>query len=121
LGERAGRVHWVAADITQWTPPQPFDLWHDRAVFHFLTEPADRRAYVAALAKGVRGGGQAIIGTFALDGPERCSGLPVRRYDASGLVAELGPQFRLLATLGEDHQTPSGKVQKFQFCRLARL
>jgi len=121
LGPRADQVEWVAADVTRWAASRPFDLWHDRAVFHFLTEAPDRHAYLAAMASGVRSGGQAIIGTFALDGPEKCSGLPVRRYDANGLVAELAPHFRLIETLTEDHHTPGGKVQKFQFCRLARV
>lgn len=121
LGARAEAVGWHAADITEWTPPRHFDLWHDRAVFHFLTEATDRKAYVATMAAAVRVGGQAIIGTFALDGPERCSGMPIRRYDADSLMAEFGQDYRLVETQTEDHVTPGGTVQKFQFCRLRRL
>lgn len=118
LGEQAKQVSWVAADITRWQPERRYDLWHDRAVFHFLTDPADRAAYRAVLARALRPGGQAIIGTFAADGPERCSGLPVCRYDAAALAAEFGPSFRLEEALTHEHATPSGKVQKFQFVRL---
>ncbi len=121
LGHRADGVQWVAADITAWMPPAPFDVWHDRAVFHFLTEAADRAAYRAALEAGVRPGGRAIIGTFAPDGPEKCSGLPVVRYSPEGLAAELGAGFRLIDSLTEAHHTPAGAVQHFQFSVFARL
>ncbi len=121
LGERAGLISWVAADVTRWTPTARFDLWHDRAVFHFLLDAGDRRAYADTLAAALGAGAQAIIGTFATDGPERCSGLPVRRYEAAALAAEFAPRFRLLDTLDEEHRTPGGKIQKFQFCRLLRL
>jgi len=121
LGGRAGMVEWVVADVTKWAPASPFDIWHDRAVFHFLTEASDRETYAATMSAAVREGGQAIIGTFAADGPERCSGLPIRRYDAAALAAAFAPDFRLAETLTEDHLTPGGKVQKFQFCRLLRV
>jgi SAM-dependent methyltransferase len=120
LGERAARVEWIAADVTRWRPPRTFDVWHDRAAFHFLVDPADRAAYREALAAAVPAGGHVIIGTFALDGPERCSDLPVVRYDATSLQAELGAAYRLVETLAEDHRTPSGKVQRFQFSRFER-
>ncbi|CAA7617088.1 trans-aconitate 2-methyltransferase [Magnetospirillum sp. SS-4] len=120
LGDRAALVEWLIADVTGWTPPSRFDLWHDRAVFHFLTEAADRAAYAAAMAAAVPTGGHAVIGTFALDGPERCSGLTIRRYDADGLAAEFAPHFEMLAAMTEDHPTPAGKIQRFQFCRLRR-
>ncbi|MDO8604949.1 MAG: class I SAM-dependent methyltransferase [Phaeospirillum sp.] len=120
LGERGAQVEWQVADVTNWTPPARFDLWHDRAVFHFLTDPADRVAYAAAMAAAVPKGGQAIVGTFALDGPERCSGLLIRRYDADGLAAEFSRHFEPVAAMAEDHLTPAGKVQRFQFCRLRR-
>lgn len=120
LGESAAQVEWLVADVTGWTPPIHFDLWHDRAVFHFLIDPADRAAYATAMAAAVPKGGQAIIGTFALDGPERCSGLPIRRYDADGLAAEFARHFESIAAMTEDHLTPAGKVQRFQFCRLRR-
>ena len=121
IGDRATGVKWLAADVTQWMLPARFDLWHDRVVFHFLTEPAARVAYSAAMAGAVRNGGHAIIGTFAPDGPERCSGLPICRYDADGLAAKFAAQFQLVGTLSEDHVTPAGKVQRFMFCRLRRL
>lgn len=121
LGERATQVEWLVADVTGWTPPARFDLWHDRAVFHFLTDPTDRVAYAAAMAAAVPKGGQAIVGTFALDGPERCSGLPIRRYDGDSLAAEFSRYFEPVAAMAEDHLTPAGKVQSFQFCRLRRV
>jgi len=120
LGQRAEGVAWVVADITGWAPPASFDLWHDRAVFHFLTDPADRAAYAAVMAATVPGGGQAIIATFAPDGPERCSGLPVCRYDAQGLAAQFALPFELVNERTEDHRTPAGKIQHFQFVRLRR-
>ena len=92
-------------------------LWHDRAAFHFLTEENDRQAYVSRLMTALRHGGQVIIGTFSLDGPQRCSGLPVMRYDVAGLAAVLGPRFRLLASRVEEHRTPWGASQIFQFSR----
>ena len=98
LGDRAAAVAWVGADIAAWTPAATFDVWHDRAVFHFLTEPQDRHACLARVAQALRVGGHLIIGTFALDGPTRCSGLPVQRYDAAPLQAALGPRFALQAT-----------------------
>ena len=92
-----------------------FDLWHDRAVFHFLTEATDRAAYVDLLARTIPAGGHAIIATFAMDGPEKCSGLPVRRYDGESLAAELGPRFEFLKSVTERHQTPWGSPQSFQY------
>lgn len=121
LGSRAERVQWFVADVTRWRPISVFDIWHDRAVFHFLVNAKDRKAYAAVMAAAVRAGGQAIVGTFALDGPERCSGLPVCRYDAKGLEAEFVPCFRTVETFSEDHITPAGKTQKFLFCRMSRI
>jgi SAM-dependent methyltransferase len=121
LGPRASEAGWVAADVTSWQPPDRFDVWHDRAVFHFLTDEADRRAYAAAMAAALPPGGHAIIGTFALDGPERCSGLPVRRYEPKTLAAEFAAAFVLESEQAEEHVTPGGKVQKFQFSVLRRL
>lgn len=120
LGERARSVTWITADIARWAPPTKFDIWHDRAVFHFLVKPEDREAYRETLAAALDRGGQAIMGTFASDGPERCSGLPVARYEPETLAAELGPRFRLVESAHEDHLTPSGKVQRFQFSRFVR-
>lgn len=121
LGVAAARVNWVAADVTTWRPNAACDLWHDRAVFHFLTEADDRRKYRETLAAALAPGGQAIIATFAADGPEKCSGLPVMRYDAPALAAELGAAFVLEESLRHEHTTPAGKVQPFTFCRLRRL
>jgi SAM-dependent methyltransferase len=121
IGSRAERIKWVAADVTTWMPSEPYDVWHDRAAFHFLTEDGDRQAYVARLKAALREGGQAIIGTFAPNGPERCSGLPVKRYDAASLSAVLGPHFRLLADQIEQHRTPSDAPQTFQFSRFSLI
>lgn len=120
IGDRAGEVEWVAADVTNWQPTHGFDIWHDRAAFHFLIDPADRSAYVARLRQAVRPGGHVIIGTFALDGPEKCSGLPVNRYDAASLAGELGEGFELADSLRQDHATPWNSTQHFQFCIFRR-
>lgn len=121
LGDRAVRVGWVTSDVAEWTPDASFDVWHDRAVFHFMVAPQDRKAYIATLRRALRPGGHAIIGTFAPDGPERCSGLPVQRYDPDPLAAELGTDFRLVDSVREEHVTPGGKVQHFQFSRFVRV
>jgi len=120
LGPRAAQVKWIAADVTEWGPPQKYHLWHDRAAFHFLTAQSDRNAYVERLTRALDSGGQVIIGTFALDGPERCSGLPVVRYDAEALKHTLGETFALEETLAYSHQTPGGSTQKFQFSRFRK-
>ena len=121
LGERAGMVNWIVADVTRWKPARSYDLWHDRAAFHFLTEASDRAAYIDRLTKAVQPGGHAIIGTFALDGPERCSGLPVVRYDAAQLSATLTPSFALVDMRRHDHKTPWGAIQHFQFSVFRRV
>ena len=115
LGRRASEVQWIAADVTEWNPSRRFDLWHDRAAFHFLVDPEDRAAYIARLKLALRVGGHAIIATFAPDGPEKCSGLPVHRYDAEGLARELGETFVLVESLRHDHSTPGNATQRFQF------
>lgn len=116
LGERAAPVRWIEADVTRAElPPRAFDVWHDRAAFHFLTDPADRQAYVGVLRHALRPGGHVIIATFAEDGPERCSGLPVQRYSPSQLHAQVGEDFRLLTSEREEHRTPGGAVQRFQY------
>jgi 2-polyprenyl-3-methyl-5-hydroxy-6-metoxy-1,4-benzoquinol methylase len=120
MGEPAETVKWIVADVTQWKPARHYDLWHDRAAFHFLTEAPDRTAYVECLASALRPGGHAIIGTFAMDGPERCSGLPVVRYDAARLAAALGPAFTLVEMRRDDHKTPWGTIQHFQFSVVKR-
>ena len=120
LGEKARAVHWIVADITAWKPARRWRLWHDRAMLHFLTEAKDRAAYRKVLLEALEPGGTAIMATFALDGPERCSGLPVVRYSGVTLAAELGGEFRLLETVSEEHRTPGGAIQRFQFSRLQR-
>ncbi len=120
LGERAGRVRWVAADLLTWQPERQYDIWHDRAVFHFLTDAADRRRYVEVLKRALKPGGHVIIATFAPDGPEKCSGLPVMRHSPESIAAELGDGFELLEMADEHHVTPAGKVQHFNYARLKR-
>lgn len=117
LGQRGDDVSWLVGDITRVElPPHAYDVWHDRAVFHFLTAPAEREAYVQAVLRAVKPGGHVIVATFAEDGPEKCSGLPVMRYSADGLHAEFGAPFTLLQQEREEHQTPFGTVQKFIYC-----
>jgi SAM-dependent methyltransferase len=117
LGASADRVEWLVADITNADlPPNTYDVWHDRAVFHFLTAAADRAAYVDNVKKSVKPGGHIIIGTFGLEGPTKCSGLDVKRYDADSLHAEFGKRFRLIESISELHQTPSGSMQQFLYC-----
>lgn len=120
LGDRAGRVEWLQADITEFVAPHPFRLWHDRAVFHFLTDPADQHRYVHNLDAALVPGGHLIMATFAVGGPEKCSGLPIVQYDAERLCAVLGPKFVLEDTFAEVHHTPSGADQNFAFFRLRK-
>jgi SAM-dependent methyltransferase len=115
LGRDAAHVHWVVADVTTWEPLKTYEIWHDRAAFHFLTEERDRSAYVARLARALKAGGYAIIATFAIDGPERCSGLPAVRYDPASLGKTLGRGFELVDTRRHTHATPWGTEQLFQF------
>ncbi|MEO5759175.1 MAG: class I SAM-dependent methyltransferase [Mesorhizobium sp.] len=121
LGKQAAQVHWLVADATSWEPTETYDIWHDRAAFHFLTEEHDRIAYVTRLKRAVRAGGHTIIGTFALDGPEQCSGLPVVRYDAASLSQTLGKSFELVDTRPQAHVTPWGSTQSFQFSVFRRV
>jgi 2-polyprenyl-3-methyl-5-hydroxy-6-metoxy-1,4-benzoquinol methylase len=117
LGERGAAVRWVEANITAaWLPIHAYDIWHDRAVFHFLTDAAARQAYVDAVLRAVKPGGHVIVATFDEDGPTQCSGLPVMRYSADALHAEFGVPFTLLAHEKEEHHTPFGTVQKFVYC-----
>jgi 2-polyprenyl-3-methyl-5-hydroxy-6-metoxy-1,4-benzoquinol methylase len=121
LGDRAALVEWVRADVTTVTLREAsFEVWHDRAVFHFLTAQAERQAYVRALEHSVKPHGWVVIGTFALTGPSRCSGLDVVRYDASGLQRALGGRFLLSAAAEQTHVTPDGRQQRFTMCRLQR-
>jgi 2-polyprenyl-3-methyl-5-hydroxy-6-metoxy-1,4-benzoquinol methylase len=117
LSKVADRVNWLVADITTADlPSQQYDVWHDRAVFHFLTLPAQRAAYVRQVLDAVKHGGHVIIATFGLDGPEKCSGLEIVRYDAGSLQAEFGDRFQLLETSTELHETPFQTTQQFLYC-----
>ena len=120
-GEAAAVPVWIEADVTQDWALKPMDIWHDRAVFHFLTTPEDRARYVAHLRAVLKRDGTAIIATFAPDGPEKCSGLPVARYSSEQLAEELGPDFALVEARGHVHVTPWGAQQAFQYSRLSRV
>jgi SAM-dependent methyltransferase len=121
LGEAARVPTWIAADVTGVWSLKPMDIWHDRAVFHFLTEREDRARYLRHLAETLKRDGAVIIATFAPDGPEKCSGLPVVRYSPETLAAELGEGFTLVQSLRHRHVTPWGTVQPFQYSRFARV
>lgn len=108
-------VEWVVGNVLTWVPPWRFDVWHDRAAFHFLTGAADQEAYLRVMDRALRPGGHAIIGTFALDGPASCSGLPVARYDAALLSRRLGDGYRLVKSVHHEHHTPWGSGQRFHF------
>jgi len=117
LGARADDVQWLVADITQVTlPERRYDVWHDRAVFHFLLKPEQRAAYVRQVARAMRPGGSVIVATFGPEGPTKCSGLEIVRYDAEGLHDEFGPAFRLVESAIELHETPFGTTQQFVYC-----
>lgn len=117
LGNASERVHWLVADITKAELTQSaYDVWHDRAVFHFLTAPNDRVAYVRQAAHAVKLGGHVIVSTFGPEGPTKCSGLNVVRYDAESLHREFGVHFRLLESTKELHHTPLGTIQQFLYC-----
>lgn len=121
LGNKAREITWLEADITRFKPSRSFQLWHDRAVFHFLTAPSERRAYTEALRTGLALGGHLILATFAKDGPPQCSGLPVTRYDAASLRAELGPGFELIDQRHETHFTPWKSDQRFHWFLLKKI
>jgi SAM-dependent methyltransferase len=117
LGPAADRVHWLVGDILEVDlAAKAYDLWHDRAVFHFLTDPASRAAYVRQVARAVKPGGHVIVSTFGPEGPTKCSGLEVMRYDAGSLHGEFGARFRLIESSKELHQTPRGTNQQFLYC-----
>ncbi|TCI07358.1 class I SAM-dependent methyltransferase [Dyella soli] len=121
LGDKADAVTWLEADITKvQLADSTYDLWHDRAVFHFLISPEDRNAYVRTVERSVKPGGAVIIATFAEDGPEKCSGLPVMRYSTERLHDEFGVSFALVEHATEEHQTPSGAMQSFVYCLLRK-
>lgn len=114
------RIQWRVADVLDNPDLPAVDLWHDRAVFHFLTTPEERSTYAALAARTVTPGGHLIVGTFALDGPQKCSGLPVQRYDAATLAAQFAPAFRLIHEDRELHTTPAGAAQPFTYAVLQR-
>lgn len=116
------QIRWVVADVCgpSWPVEELVDVWHDRAVFHFLAAPEDRRRYVARASRSVRSGGHAVIATFALDGPEQCSGLPVQRYDAAALASAFAPEFTLVESQREVHTTPWNSQQAFVYVVLRR-
>jgi SAM-dependent methyltransferase len=122
LGSIAGQVTWVESDITVVDLPEHrYDVWHDRAVFHFLTEPSQRDAYTRLMTRTLRQGGRVVIATFGPLGPNRCSGLDVRRYDVQLLSDEFGPGFELVTSTHEDHLTPAGSSQQFLYCSFRKL
>jgi 2-polyprenyl-3-methyl-5-hydroxy-6-metoxy-1,4-benzoquinol methylase len=113
----AKQIRWLVADVTEASlPPNTYDIWHDRAVFHFLAEPDQRRAYVRQLVSSLKPSGHAVIATFGPHGPERCSGLPTQRYNAKSLQRELGPDFQISRSSLIDHHTPFGTTQQFLYC-----
>lgn len=117
LGAHAGSIQWLQADIlAARLPAHAYDVWHDRAVFHFLTSKDERRAYAQKVLQSVKPGGLVIIATFAEDGPTQCSGLPVMRYSANELHSEFGESFQLLGHEKQSHHTPTGNEQKFVYC-----
>ena len=120
LAERASAVSFVEADVRSWAPPRQWHVWHDRAVFHFLVDPHDQARYVTTAGRAIASGGVAVIGCFAPDGPEQCSGLPTARYDAEALAERFGDAFRLERSLREVHTTPEGTEQAFTWAVLRR-
>ncbi|MBA2718159.1 MAG: class I SAM-dependent methyltransferase [Chloroflexi bacterium] len=121
LGERADRIEWIVADLAAQTDIGRFDIWHDRAAFHFLLEPESRKRYVDLATRTLPVGGVAIVATFAEDGPERCSGMPVQRYEPEDLALAWGPSFHLRGSRRHLHHTPAGVPQQFQYSILERV
>jgi len=120
LGEAAGGIDWIVADLLAWKPARRYALWHDRAVFHFLTDPADRDRYRRVLDAALDEGGHVVIGTFASDGPRQCSGLPTAGYDPDALAGQF-PNLRVVRQLREEHRTPWNAVQPFTWLLLTRI
>jgi ubiquinone/menaquinone biosynthesis C-methylase UbiE len=121
LADRGEKVAWLVGDVRHLRLPQQVDVWHDRAVFHFLTEEADRQAYLDAVRGALRVGGHVVMATFGPGGPDRCSGLPVERYDAAKLSESFGSEFELVRSFQQQHVTPAGAVQEFTYAVLRRL
>ncbi len=120
LGDSGQYIEWIEVDITEFSPPDQFSLWHDRAVFHFLTDSSDRRKYADILKQALRPGGHLIIAAFAIGGPKKCSGLEIVQYNSSKLMSELGEGFELIEETEEIHVTPSNQEQKFMYFRCTR-
>lgn len=121
LGSRAGAVKWIETDIAEFESLEKYDLWHDRAVFHFLTSEDDRKKYVQNMDKALNTGGHVIIAAFSIDGPLKCSGLDVKRYSPERLNNELGNSFEFVKSVDERHMTPAGKEQKFTYCYFRKV
>jgi 2-polyprenyl-3-methyl-5-hydroxy-6-metoxy-1,4-benzoquinol methylase len=121
LGERAGKVHWVVSDILEFKSKQQFDCWHDRAAFHFLTTPAQVKKYLAIAQQHIKADGKLIIGTFSTDGPEKCSGLPIKQYNESLLTLTLQKWFQKIRCITTDHITPFKTIQNFLFCSFQKI
>lgn len=118
LGPKAKEIHWLVGDLVEIAlPSRAYDLWHDRAVFHFLTEAVQRSAYLHQLASALKIGGQVMMATFGPEGPQKCSGLATCRYDAESLQRELGQEFRMVRHSLVEHQTPFGTKQQFVYCQ----
>ncbi len=120
LGDKAAAVQWIESDVLEWQCASPFDIWHDRAAYHFLIDAADRARYAALASSAVKSGGTLIVATFALDGPRSCSGLPVYQASAEMIATDFAPSFKLAESIPHEHTTPSGKIQRFQVSRLRR-
>lgn len=121
LGDKADEVEWYEEDITRFNPPQQFSIWHDRAVFHFLTEQTDRESYVKVLKRALKPNGHLIIAAFSIGGSTKCSGLDVVQYNAKKLMLELGDSFQLVTMINDVHVTPANKEQQFTYFYLKKL
>lgn len=116
LGQRAKAVKWICADAAQFEPTEPYNFWHDRAAFHFLTDPADIQRYAQTAAQAIKPGGLLVIGTFSEQGPKKCSGLEIKQYSEAGLVQVFGKAFQKIHCQQVDHSTPTQTIQQFTFC-----
>jgi 2-polyprenyl-3-methyl-5-hydroxy-6-metoxy-1,4-benzoquinol methylase len=121
LGDRSKQLNWIEADVTRFRPARPYGMWHDRAAFHFLTDAEDQQRYASVLEEALEPGGQAIIATFSPQGPKKCSGLDIVRYDAQKIEKTLGPAFRLLEQQEDLHTTPAGREQRFNYFRILKI
>jgi 2-polyprenyl-3-methyl-5-hydroxy-6-metoxy-1,4-benzoquinol methylase len=116
LGKNAGKVNWVVSDVTEFNAAEQYDFWHDRAAFHFLTTKKQVAAYLAVAQKHIAPSGKMVIGTFSTDGPEKCSGLPVKQYNENNLTRQLRKYFKKIRCITTDHLTPFNTIQHFLFC-----